>query len=94
MPRLEQNGTKWKAGGAAAHPLLNGLSRLAVEDVIADRGDALGVPGRRHVARMEEQRVAGSRSLSRSIDDLGDGHGSLPLLVGMLHVRQRMAMNE
>ena len=31
---------------------------LAIEDVVADRGDALQAPVRRYVARMEEQRVA------------------------------------
>src|SRR5205823_12798497 len=64
------------------------------EDVIADRSNALGVPRGRNISRVEKERIAGNRVLEVLIDDFRDGDGGLPLLVGMLHVRQRVSADE
>src|SRR5437660_795163 len=62
--------------------------------MIADRGDALCTPTRRHVPRMEEERVAHGRCLETLVDDLGDRNSGLPLLVGLRDARQRTPVNE
>src|SRR6185503_6789867 len=88
--------TKGKAGEneLARQPARNSKILLAEENVVADRGDLLQVPARRHIARMEEQRVADRRILEVLVDNLRDRHRGLPLAVAVRDVRQRAAMEE
>src|SRR5690349_14162406 len=60
---------------------------LAVEDVVADRGDALQAPARRHALGVEKQGVLSFGILEILIDDLRDRDGILPLTARAVHRR-------
>src|SRR5437868_11032613 len=95
MPEPRTKRGQKESGRAEARPLPAQLfTRLAVEDVIADRRDALQAPAGRNVAGMKEQRVSDRGFLQPLVDDPGDRDGSLPLAVAMRDARQAVAVHE
>src|SRR5690242_16905624 len=95
MSHRRTNRGQKESGRAEARPRPPATDQgLTVKDVIADGRNTLGVPARRNIARVEEERVADGRILEILVDDLRDRDRRLPLLVRVRYARQRMAMNE
>src|SRR6185369_7733140 len=90
----ESNRPKRKRASRSPPAIRNAMFDLTIEDVVADRGDALQPPARRNVARVEEQGIADFRVLQVLIDDLRDCDGRLPLPARARHGRQRPAVDE